>query len=58
MEIILKTITSMGLRLLSEKVLEELFMWILDKLVKSSNTKYDDELLDMVKRHLDHNPKG
>lgn len=52
MSIIIKALSSLGLRLLSEKLIEELILWGLEKLAKSSKTRVDDELLEMAKRHL------
>lgn len=47
-----KVLMSLGMRLLSEKLLEELLIWLLEKLAASSKTKVDDELLEMVKKAL------
>ena len=37
------------LSLLTEKALKTLLFWLLEKLAKSSKTKVDDELLEIVK---------
>ncbi|NIM44024.1 MAG: hypothetical protein GTO54_00035 [Nitrososphaeria archaeon] len=39
--------------LASEMALKELFFWMAEKLVKSTKTTYDDELLDILKKYDD-----
>lgn len=59
MSILLKTLLSLGIKLLTEKYLEELIIWILTKLAKSTKTKVDDELVEITKKHLKkRNQKG
>ena len=48
-----KVLLSIGMRLLSEAVLEQLLVWVLEKLAASTKTKVDDELLEMVKSALE-----
>ena len=47
-----KVLMGIGMQLMSEKLLEELILWSLEKLAKSSKTKVDDELFEMVKKAL------
>lgn len=49
---LLKMLTGMAMKLLSEKLLEELLLWCLKKLAESTKTKVDNELLAMVEKHL------
>ena len=48
-----KVLFRIGMQLLSEKVLEELILWSLEKLAKSSKTTIDDELFEIVKKALE-----
>jgi hypothetical protein len=52
MNIAINMLLSLGTKLLTEKLLEELLLYILGALAKSTKTKVDNELLDMVKKHL------
>lgn len=52
MAIILKALMGMGAKLLTEQLIEELVVWGMDLLAKSTKTKVDDELAEMVKKHL------
>jgi len=53
MSVVLKMLMSLGAKLLTEALLEELLMFSLKKLAKSSKTKIDDELVKIVEKHLD-----
>ena len=48
-----KTAMGIGMRLLSEKLIEEIILWGLKKLALSSKTKIDDELYQMVEKALE-----
>ena len=48
-----KVLFSIGMKVLSEKLLEELLLWSLQKLAESSKTTVDDELFAMVKKALE-----
>jgi len=47
-----KVIGSLFMRLLSEKLLEELILWGLKKLAASTKTRVDDELYAMAEKQL------
>ena len=51
--ILLKAVTGIGMKLLSEKLVMELIVWAMGKLVKSTKNKWDDELYDLAKSELD-----
>lgn len=42
---------SLLMSLASEMALKELFFWMAEKLVSSTKTTYDDELLDILKKY-------
>ena len=42
---------SLLMSLASEMALKELFFWMAEKLVKSTKTTYDDELLEILKKY-------
>ena len=48
-----KILLSLGIRLLNEKLVEELLIWGIGKLAASTKTNVDDELYEMVKKALD-----
>lgn len=48
-----KVLMSIGMKLLSEKLLEQLILWGFEKLAASTKTKVDDELYAMVKAALE-----
>ena len=52
MSMVIKMLVSMGTKLLTEALLEELVLFILRKLAESSKTKIDDEIYNMVEKHL------
>lgn len=52
MTIILKALTSIGLSLISEKAIKEFLLWILQKGADSSKATWDNELVDLVKKHM------
>jgi hypothetical protein len=52
MSIVMKALMSMGMKLLTEKFLEEIIVWGMKKLAASTKTKIDDELAETVARHL------
>jgi hypothetical protein len=54
MSILLKMLVNLGTKLLVEELLEELLMFSLKKLAKSSKTKVDDELVKIIEKHLDN----
>jgi len=43
-----KVLLSIGMKLLSEKLVEELLIWGVGKLAKATKTKVDDELYEIV----------
>ncbi len=45
---VLKALGSVGMKLLSEKLVIELVIWALGKLVKSTENGWDDELYEMA----------
>ena len=45
---VLKALGSVGMKLLSEKLVIELVIWALGKLVKSTENGWDDELYSMA----------
>ena len=47
-----KVLLSLGMKLLSEKLVEELLLWSLGKLADMTKTKVDDELYQLVTKHL------
>lgn len=51
--ILLKAVTGIGMKLLSEKLVMELIIWAMGKLVKSTKNKWDDELYEMAKSKID-----
>ncbi len=53
MSFILKSLLSIGTKLLTEALLEELLMFSLEKLSKMSKTKVDDQLVNIIKKHLE-----
>lgn len=52
-----KILMSIGMKLLSEKLIEELLLWALGKLSMMTKTKVDDEIYEMVMKHLDKKHK-
>ena len=52
MSFVLKALVSIGTKLLTEALIEELVVFTLDKISKSTKSKADDELVAMVKKHL------
>lgn len=52
MEAALKVLTSIGIRLLSEKVIEQLILFALKKLSEMSKTNIDDDLYKIVEEAL------
>ena len=52
-----KVLMSIGMRLLSEKLLEELILFGLKKLSESTKTKVDDEIFKMVEEALNKKHK-
>ena len=48
-----KVLLSIGMRLLSEEMLENLLLWALEKLSQSTKTKVDDEIFAMIKKALE-----
>ena len=53
MSFVLKTLVSIGTKLLTEALLEELIIFTLEKLSKSTKSKADDELVSIIKKHLE-----
>jgi hypothetical protein len=53
MGIALQMLISLGTKLLTEALLEELLIFTLEKMAKLTKSKVDDELVDMIKKHLD-----
>ncbi len=57
MSVLVSLLGKVGMSLLmslaSEMALKELFFWMAEKLVKSTKTTYDDELLDILKKYDD-----
>ena len=49
---ILVALKSIGMALLSEAVIKKLVIWGLEKLVESTKTTADNELLEMVKKAI------
>lgn len=52
MSVIMKMIMGLGVRLLTEKFLEELLLLGLKKLSESTKTKIDDEIFSIVEKHI------
>lgn len=52
-----KILLSLGMKLLSEKLIEELLIWGIGKLAGMTKTKVDDEIYEMVVKHLDKKHK-
>lgn len=48
-----KVLMSIGIKLLSESVLEKLILFAAEKLAKSTKTRVDDELFEIVKKALE-----
>lgn len=55
MAVVSKILMGIGLKLLSEKVIEDLILFAFEKLSQSTKTKVDDELLKIVKDALGKN---
>lgn len=51
--LMIKMLSGLAMKLLSEKLLEELLLWSLEKMAQSTRTKVDDQLYKLVKEHLD-----
>ncbi len=51
LSLLAKTGMSLLMSLASEMALKELFFWMAEKLVASTKTTYDDELLDILKKY-------
>ena len=49
--IVPKVLINIGISLLSEKLIEELFWWGFEKLAKHTKTNIDNELLEMSKKY-------
>lgn len=47
-----KMLVAMGLKMVTAEAMEEIVLWILGKLVAHTESKADDELLALVKKHL------
>ena len=52
MSLAIKIAMSIGTRLLTEAALEELILYLLKKLSQSTKTKIDDEIYQLVEKHL------
>jgi hypothetical protein len=52
MNIVLQAMIGLGLKVLSESLIQDLFMFTVRKLAVSTKTKVDDELLGIVEKHL------
>lgn len=52
MNLVLKLLISIGTKLLTEKVLTELFIFGAKQLAASTKTKADDELVKIIDKHL------
>ena len=52
MQLIFKTLMSMGMKLLTEAFIEDIILWGMKKLSESSKTKVDDELYKKVEKTL------
>ena len=48
-----KVLLGMGMKLVAAEVVEELLIWVLGRLVLLTDSKVDDELLELVKKHLE-----
>ena len=55
--VISKALLSLGMKLLSEKLLEQLIVFSLGKLAESTKTKVDDKIFKIVKEHLEGEEK-
>lgn len=53
-----KVLLSLGMKLLSEKLIEDLLIWGLGKLAGMTKTDIDDQIYQMVVDHLDEKKKG
>lgn len=52
MSAILKVLVTLGTKLLAEAALTELFIFMAQKLAESTKTKADDQLVEIIKKHL------
>lgn len=52
MDIVLKALIAMGMKLLTTKVIEELFLFTTKKLVDLTETKVDDEFYVIVEKAI------
>ena len=52
-QVILKALTGLAMRLVSEEIAKELILYGLSKLVQSSKNTWDDELLEIAKKKWD-----
>ena len=55
--VVSKALLSLGMKLLSEKLLEQLIVYSLGKLAESTKTSIDDEIYKLVKGHLEAKKK-
>lgn len=47
-----KLLLSIVLKMVSSDALEDLLIWALENLARATNTKIDDELVEIVKKYL------
>jgi len=50
---LLRVLMSIAVKLVAEKALEDLLIFLLVKLSESTKTQVDDELLAIVRKHLE-----
>lgn len=52
MALLLSVLTSIGMKLLTAAALEDFLVFVAEKVAAHTDTKADDELVAMIKKHL------
>jgi hypothetical protein len=47
-----QTLASMGMKLMAKEFMDDFILFVLQKAVKLTESKADDELVEMVSKHL------
>ncbi len=53
MSILMKLAGSIAMKLLTSDALQDLFIWSAEKLAANTKSSVDDELVDIIKKHLE-----
>jgi hypothetical protein len=52
MDLLVKTLLSIGVKLLTSRALEDFILFVAKEIVKRTDTKADDEFIALVEKHI------